>query len=63
MDTRDQEAAINRGKQLGFTPKFHGKDLAHHRWSNFSKHWLGYNEVHLCCYKANSFISKLLNYL
>jgi ABC-2 type transport system ATP-binding protein len=28
MDTSDQEAAINRGKQLGFTPKFYGKDLA-----------------------------------
>lgn len=28
MDTQDQEAAINRGKQLGFTPKFYGKDLA-----------------------------------
>ncbi len=21
------------------------KDLAHHRWSTFSKHWLGYNEI------------------
>ncbi len=21
------------------------KDLAHHRWSTFSKHWLGYNET------------------
>jgi ABC-2 type transport system ATP-binding protein len=28
MDTQDHEAAINRGKQLGFTPKFYGKDLA-----------------------------------
>jgi ABC-2 type transport system ATP-binding protein len=28
MDTSDQELAINRGKKLGFTPKFYGKDLA-----------------------------------
>jgi ABC-2 type transport system ATP-binding protein len=28
MDTSDQEAAIDRGKKLGFTPKFYGKDLA-----------------------------------
>ena len=28
MDTSDRELAINRGKDLGFTPKFYGKDLA-----------------------------------
>jgi ABC-2 type transport system ATP-binding protein len=28
MDTSDRELAINRGKQLGFAPKFYGKDLA-----------------------------------
>jgi ABC-2 type transport system ATP-binding protein len=28
INTSDQEAAINRGKQLGFVPKFYGEDLA-----------------------------------
>jgi ABC-2 type transport system ATP-binding protein len=28
INTSDREAAINRGKQLGFIPKFYGKDLA-----------------------------------
>jgi ABC-2 type transport system ATP-binding protein len=28
INTSDREAAINRGKQLGFIPKFYGEDLA-----------------------------------